>query len=319
MSAVPAAAAASPAPDGAPSGEAAGGPHAHPPPPGDPATTLDRFLGGRLIIEQPARGAHRAGLDAILLAATVPAGAQGLLVDLGAGVGTAGLAAGLRAPDLALHLVERDPATARLARANAARLAAQLAPSGRTPPIAVIEIDIAAKASLREAAGLGRESADIVIMNPPYFAPARVRASPAGARAAAHVLPEAAGRVEQPDGAGPDAPGPRRAPRREGEPGGLAIWTRAAAALARPDGRLALIFRGDALGEILAALDGRFGALAIRPIHPRDGMPAHRLLVTGRKGSRAAPTILPGLVLHPPAGSDYLPGADAILRGEAGL
>lgn len=311
---MPASAIGLPAPNSAPSGAPAGDRRAHPPPPGDPATTLDRFLGGHLIIEQPARGAHRAGLDAILLAATVPAEARGLLVDLGAGVGTAGLAAGLRAPGLAVQLVERDPATARLARANAARLVA----GGRTAPIAVIEIDIAAKASLREAAGLGRESADIVIMNPPYFAPGRVRASPAGARAAAHVLPEAAGRSES-DGGGP-APSPAPgAARRQGDGDGLALWTRAAAALARPDGMLALIFRGDALSDILAALDGRFGALAIRPIHPRAEAPAHRLLVTGRKGSRAAPAILPGLVLHPPAGSDYLPGADAILRGEAGL
>ena len=29
-------------------------------------TTLDRFLDGRLLVEQPARGRHRAGLDAVL-------------------------------------------------------------------------------------------------------------------------------------------------------------------------------------------------------------------------------------------------------------
>ena len=53
-------------------------------------TSRDGFLGNKLTIEQPAIGAHRAGLDAVLLAAALPDGTAGQVVDLGAGVGIAG-------------------------------------------------------------------------------------------------------------------------------------------------------------------------------------------------------------------------------------
>lgn len=246
-------------------------------------TTLDRFLGGRLVIEQPAKGRHRAGLDAILLAATVEETATGVLVDLGAGVGTAGLAAAVRAPGLTVRLAERDDEALRLAAANVVlnRL------DGR---VEVVPVDLLGPAKAREAV-LARESAAHVICNPPFFAPRAVRASPRGARAAAHVLGD----------------------------GGLDDWVRVAAATLAPHGRLSLIFEGGGLGEILAALAGRFGAASIRPIHPRADAAAHRLLVTAIKGSRARPAILPGLVLHPAGSSVYLPQAEAVLRGSAEL
>ena len=53
-------------------------------------TTRDALLGGRLMLTQPRTG-HRAGHAALLLAALAPAQAR-RIVDLGAGVGTAGLA-----------------------------------------------------------------------------------------------------------------------------------------------------------------------------------------------------------------------------------
>jgi hypothetical protein len=55
------------------------------------ALTDDAVLGGRLKLYQPARG-HRVGHDAILLAASTAAAAGDVAVDLGAGVGAAGLA-----------------------------------------------------------------------------------------------------------------------------------------------------------------------------------------------------------------------------------
>src|SRR5258705_11683689 len=53
--------------------------------------TDDAVLGGKLRLLQPRRG-HRVGHDAILLAAAVPARLGEQAVDLGAGVGGAGLA-----------------------------------------------------------------------------------------------------------------------------------------------------------------------------------------------------------------------------------
>lgn len=246
---------------------------------GEPATTLDRFLDGRLVIEQPATGRHRAGLDAILLAATVPADASGLLVDLGAGVGTAGLAAARAAPGLSVRLAERDPQALHLAARN-------VAANGLEARVTPLAVDLLGPAKAREAI-LPRECATHVICNPPFYAAAAVRASPRADRAAAHVLAA----------------------------GGLDDWVRVAAATLAPHGSLALVFRGDGLAEILAALAGRFGAVSVLPIHPRAEDPAHRLIVGAIKGSRARPRVLPGLMLHPSGSNAYLAPADAVLRG----
>src|SRR5438477_9801968 len=77
------------------------------------------FLGGRPRLRQP-RAGHRAGHDAVLLAAATAARAGQRVVDFGAGVGTAGLALASRVSGLDLVLVEIDPRLAALARDNTA-------------------------------------------------------------------------------------------------------------------------------------------------------------------------------------------------------
>ena len=69
-------------------------------------------------LRQPRRG-HRVGHDAILLAAACPARAGDKVVDLGAGVGAAGLALAARVPDTTVTLVEIDPAAGRPRAENA--------------------------------------------------------------------------------------------------------------------------------------------------------------------------------------------------------
>jgi tRNA1(Val) A37 N6-methylase TrmN6 len=253
----------------------------------DTATTVDSLLGGRIEIEQPRKGGHRAGLDALFLAAAIPDHATGLVVDLGAGVGTAGMAAAARVPGIKVLLVERDAEALALANANLTRPAN----AGFASRCSVIAADITAPMRAREAAGLVREAAAHVLINPPYYPPRTVRASPSPSRAEAHVL----------------------------EAGGLDDWARAAVSLLEPRGRLTLIFRGDGLPEIVSALADRVGEVSIFPLFPREGLAAHRLVVSGVKGSRAAPRILPGLVLHPATTGRYLPEAQAILTGERSL
>src|SRR3978361_2100569 len=80
--------------------------------------TEDAFLGGRLRLRQPKSG-HRAGHDAMLLAAATPARAGDRVVDFGAGVRAAGLALARRVAGLDLVLVEIDAGLADLARGNA--------------------------------------------------------------------------------------------------------------------------------------------------------------------------------------------------------
>ena len=67
----------------------------------------------------------------------------------------------------------------------------------------------------------------------------------------------------------------------------LAAWVDAAARLLHSAGTLTLIWRADGLAEVLAALDGGFGDVAVLPVHGRAGAPAIRVLVRARKGSRA--------------------------------
>lgn len=247
-------------------------------------TTVDVFLGGRLAIEQPAKG-FRAGLDAVLLAASIEceSAAPVRFLDAGTGVGTAGLCLAARLPSAEGVLVEVAPRLARLAEANVARNAF----GGR---LRVVEADLTGPAGDLAALGIAPASFDVVIANPPYLEEGRHR-----------------------------LPGDKVAAGAFGMPGGsLDAWLRFMARVAAGDGVMSLIHRADALGDVLAAIGARFGALRVLPIHPRTGEPAHRIIVSGRKGSRAPLHIMPGLVLHG-EGNAFLAQVQAVLRDGAGL
>ncbi len=79
--------------------------------------TYDAFLGGKLHLWQPRKG-YRAGVDPVLLAATVPAVPGQRVLELGCGAGAASLCLGARVPELSLTGVEVQPAYAELARRN---------------------------------------------------------------------------------------------------------------------------------------------------------------------------------------------------------
>ncbi len=248
---------------------------------GSSDASCDPWLGGRLILAQPRRG-HRVGTDAVLLAAALDL-AQGRVVDLGAGVGAVGLAIVSRSERASCDLVEIDPAIAALAQGNAAR-------NGLGARAQVVAVDVFDRAALG-AAGLGAESADAVVTNPPFFEAGAVRLPADAGAARARVFGAAAG----------EAP--------------LVAWIRAGLALLKPGGRFAMIHRPDALPTILIGVEGRLGALALMPLHSRAGHAAHRLLVSGVKGSRAPLRIAPGLVLHEADGR-LTTEAEAIHRGE---
>lgn len=249
--------------------------------------TRDVFLGGRVEILQPRRGYHRSGSDAVFLAACLSEDATGRVVDLGAGSGAAGFCVAARVAGVTVTLVERDPVSLHLARAGL-ELPANAA---FAPRVEVIAADVTARENARIANGLARESFDHAIMNPPYWENGEVRVTPAPARADAHVFGDA----------------------------GLDAWVRTANSLLRPGGSLSIVFRADRLKALLDVVAGRFGAATIFPLHPRPRAAAHRVLLRAVKGSRAAPRLLPGLVLHPAEGSDWSPEAEAINRGLGGL
>ena len=76
-----------------------------------------------------------------------------------------------------------------------------------------------------------------------------------------------------------------------------------------------MIHRPDSLAPILAAAENRLGAVALLPVHPSAGAGAHRLIVSGVKGSKAPLRIAPALILHEADGR-LTAEADAIHRGE---
>lgn len=244
--------------------------------PGEP----DLWLGGRLSLRQPPRGAHRAGTDAVLLARLFEPEPGAVVCDLGAGSGAVGLCLAALAPDCRVVLVEREPALAAMARANALD-------NGLAGRVTVVEADVLAPASRRREAGLVPDLADILVTNPPFFEGTRHRPSPHEGKASAHVFAA----------------------------GGLEGWIRTCADLLRPSGRLGLIHRADSLPACLDALRNRFGGLAVRPVHARAGQPAIRVLVSGVKGSRAPLALLAPLVLRDAAGQ-FTAEADARHGGE---
>ena len=80
--------------------------------------TEDAFLGGQLRLRQPKSG-HRAGHDAMLLAAATPARPGDRVADFGAGVGAAGLALARRVAGISWCWSRSIAALAELARGNA--------------------------------------------------------------------------------------------------------------------------------------------------------------------------------------------------------
>lgn len=132
----------------------------------------DLFLGGALKIWQPKTG-YRAGVDPVLLAASVPAIAGDTVLELGCGAGVASLCLAARLKDVALCGVELQGAYADLARRNADanRIGMEVHCTDlRNLPDAVLQ-----------------QNFDHVIANPPYYLRNAGTAADDAGRAAAVV------------------------------------------------------------------------------------------------------------------------------------
>jgi tRNA1(Val) A37 N6-methylase TrmN6 len=153
----------------------------------------------------------------------------------------------------------------------------------------IVQGDVAAMPAVLRARAF-----DHAMMNPPFH--------PASAPEAGTALRDRARRADTP----------------------LAVWIAAALARLRPRGRLALIHRAEALPEILAALAGPAGEIAVRPLAGRAGRDARRVIVTARKGAKgpfrlAAPLVLHEGPAHLADRDDFTAEARAILRDAAPL
>ena len=118
------------------------------------ALRQDQFLGGALTLWQPRQG-YRAGIDPVLLAASVAARAGQSVLDLGCGAGAAALCLGQRVSGLRLAGVERHAGYAALARRNGEAAGQRF--EVWTADLAELPAEVKAL------------SFDHVIANPPYF------------------------------------------------------------------------------------------------------------------------------------------------------
>ncbi|MCS6761902.1 MAG: methyltransferase [Candidatus Devosia symbiotica] len=244
--------------------------------------TRDAFLGGRLTVSQPRHG-FRAGLDSVLLGAAVSPGRSNLL-DMGCGVGTAAFVALTHAPAMQAVLVDQNLEMLMLAARN-------IADNSLDQRARVLALDICAKGSERQAAGLADNAFDVVIANPPFFA----------------------------DGSGTLAGDVGRAGSRHMGAAALDHWVKTAAGCAAAGGEIIFVYPAENLTSLLSAFEQRFGAITLLPLTPRPGGAASRVLLRAIKGSRAPLTLLASRSLHDVQERGFNPAFDAIFRGSAWL
>jgi tRNA1(Val) A37 N6-methylase TrmN6 len=142
---------------------------------GQPAPSEDGLFGNTLRLLQPRTG-HRAGTDAVLLAATTPPASR-MIADLGAASGVIGLRAAQINRQASVCLFEREEGLAALAAQNIVLNSLE----GR------VTVELADVLSLAKNPAF-RERFDCVLTNPPFFEARQIRVSGNPMRARAHVL-----------------------------------------------------------------------------------------------------------------------------------
>tara|TARA_R100001129_G_scaffold100854_1_gene69005 strand:+ start:3668 stop:4522 length:855 start_codon:yes stop_codon:yes gene_type:complete len=248
--------------------------------------TIDAFHYGKYHLVQPKSG-HRAGMDAMLLAATIPDDARGRVADLGAGAGAAGLAVAARVRGVSVSLVERSEIMLDFAH----RTLALEQNAWAKDRVDIIAADVSLKGAARRAAGLADDAYDWVILNPPFNDPGD-RLTPDPLRAEAHAM-------------------------NDGEM--FDHWLRTAGAIMRPGGQVCIIARPRSIRPILDALAGRFGGTEVTPVHSRADGEAIRILVTAIKQSRGCVNFQPALIIHDGPGHSFGEHMDALNNGRSAL
>lgn len=244
------------------------------------------LLGGRVICVQPAKG-YRSAIDAVLMAAAVPAGEGAHVLDLGTGAGSAALCLAARVPGVRVTGLDVQAPLIDLARRGAAL-------SGFDDRVKFVTGDVLDPPS--DASGV---LFDHVMLNPPYLPPDRARPPQDPVKAVATI--EGAARLHD--------------------------WIAAAMRLSAPKASITVVHRADRLDDLLAALSAtvsrpagrQLGGITVLPLYPdATGKAAKRVLVQAWKGAARPLTLLPGLVLHA-AGGEYTPEVEHVLREGASL
>lgn len=225
----------------------------------EPDVTDNAFLDGALRIFQPREG-YRAAIDAVCLAAAVPARPGDRVLDIGMGVGVTGLCLSRRVGGIKLHGLEIQADLAGLAVKNAER--------NSIDDVYVTCGDIMAPPSELEV-----ESFDHVLTNPPFYDFHKAISPPNESKSRAHMH----------DGAD-----------------FIKCWLSQSVNFLKPHGTLTLVHPAEFLDDLLGHLSGPLGDLVVFPLWPGNGKAAKRIIISGQKGTSGALRLLPGLRLHAP-------------------
>lgn len=235
-------------------------------------------------------GAFKTSIDSVLLAAACPVKTGESVLDLGCGVGGAGLCVLTRVSGVHLTGVEIQAEHAALAYGNAAA-------NNLADQCDFIACDI------RDYQN--ENVFDHVICNPPYL------------EAGAHLRSPSEENAIAMGGALKKAPCPQ-AGERAVKQDELREWIDKAHDCLKSNGTLTMIHRADKIDKMIAALGKRFGAVEIIPLWPKQGEAAKRVILRAIKHRKSPAHIHAGLVLHDEAG-EYSEAAQKILRHAAAL
>jgi tRNA1(Val) A37 N6-methylase TrmN6 len=234
-------------------------------------TTL---LNGRVKLLQPKLGFH-ASIDTVFLAAAAPVKERTNMLDVGCGVGSAGLCLLARAKNIHLTGIDIQGDLIDLAMQNAAL-------NSQSENTRFVQGDI------RNEKLIAENYFQVVLMNPPYQEGGTHTPSPTRNKALSH---------------GEEASGAT-----------LEDWVKYAHKKLKQSGTLVMIHRADRMSEIVATLERRrwFGSLVIYPLFSRHGDDAKRVIICARK-ERFLPMVLKtGMIIHEADGK-YTEAAQRVL------
>ena len=226
------------------------------------AYTEDALLGGRVIIRQPAQG-YRVAIDPLLLSAAISAEPGESILDVGAGVGAAGLCLAVRFPHCRVIGIERQKDLVRLATDN-------ILLNNLRDRVEILHGNLQ-NPPPRLAGG----SYSQVISNPPYFEANYGRLSPS-------VSKSLSNHENQAD---------------------MDTWFKFCLLMLKPMGKITFIYRADILDRLMSLFCGKVGNIRIFPLWPSKEQPAKRVIVQGIKGVKGGVSLLNGMFLHNEDGS----------------
>lgn len=237
-------------------------------------------LGGRVSLLQPEKG-FRAGIEPIMLAASIPDGKLGQVLDLGCGVGTAALCYASRVEGTRIVGIEKQTKLGDLAVKNVLN-------NGFDRRVTILNEDI-----LFLSNKLANCSFCHVMANPPFVSAKRANPKMHPSRWSSHV--EGAAKLQD--------------------------WVSVAHSLLETKGTFTVIYDAGRVDNLISLLSAGFGGITIFPLWPstmEKGRDAKRVLVQARKGVKSPSRLAVGMVLHQTDGS-YTPAAASILEHGSSL